>query len=123
VRSDRGEPNQGTTAQIEPGISSRAAKERLSAAWEKNTMRNQSDTRERSAQTKDRHQSENSNVTEMRNHPESLEQHSSGKSGGMDEKMRNRSSGKHTGTSDRDTSMGGAPSRQTSTASDEKGQL
>ncbi|HWE84044.1 MAG TPA: hypothetical protein VG267_03820 [Terracidiphilus sp.] len=88
-------------------------------------MANKSDAREKDMQAKNAKRSGNSNVTQMRNDRNTREQHSSGMSGGRpDETMPDRSSGK--GNHARSGDMGrevGVPSRQTSTASEEEGQL
>lgn len=88
-------------------------------------MVNKRDDREKNTHAKDMKQSRSSNATQMRNDRDMREQHFSGKRGGRpDERMGNRSSGKGSNVRSGDAGREvGAPSRQTSTASDEEGQL
>lgn len=85
-------------------------------------MANKRHDREENAHSKDKMQSGSPKSARMQSDRDTREQHSSGKSGGRpDEKMANRSSAKgSSGDMGRDV---GVPSRQTSTASEEEGQL
>lgn len=88
-------------------------------------MANKSDAREKKVQAKDMKQSGGSNVSQMRSDRDKREKHSSGMSSERPgETMPNRSSGKGIGTQSRDMDAErGLPSRQTSEASEEEGQL